>query len=184
MAGVKLSRKDLVRLISSQTLLKEEIVVAVLDSVVDIAIETLTNDDIFVLKNLVTLTPKTWGKTIVGNKDHKKELHQSKRVVATVSPTIRKLVTLQNTALSDKPGIINRNTWHGALKWYKEGLSGSNPFLTEISEHSNISTISEQFNNSYARKDESTNVEKQNIVEDLVVEEFQNPFLDDDDDEY
>lgn len=122
----KLSRRDLIRQISESTLIRPEVVETVIDSMTDIAIETVAQGDVFVLKNLVSLEAKDWSERKIPDRTNQNKeilVKKSKRVVATASVALRKLVKLQLLVLADKPLIVNRKTWRDALEWMKSGKS-------------------------------------------------------------
>lgn len=125
MANGRLSRKELIREISNETFVRVEVVEVVLDSLVDIAIETLMKGDTFALKNLVTMEiVEEKGSTEMTMLNGKRILKKPGRKLRTkTSPQLRKLVKLQHNILKKKPLIVNRRTWKDALKWLLAGYA-------------------------------------------------------------
>lgn len=115
-------RQWLVREIAQDLRLRPEVVDLVLKRFQDIAVESMVNDDKFVLDGLFTVNANDHESRI--GPDGKK-LPPQRRLSVKLSTNIRKLYRLQHDKFSDKPGIINRDTWRDALRWQR--TTGSSP---------------------------------------------------------
>ena len=138
-----LSRQELVEEISKETLIRPEVVSEVLNSLTDIAIETILKDGEFNLMNLFKVKSYEVKKVYIpSNPKHPNPSQDigkaQKRLKSSLSENIRRLFRIQNKHFPDQPGLINRDTWKGALKWEKE--IGKNKIILNSCSNSFLNT--------------------------------------------
>lgn len=127
----RLSKKDIVNEISKDTLIKPDVVLDVINSLIDIAIEEIVNYGEFQLRNLFTITSykRSAYDTQIGH------VPAGETLSLKVSKKVRFLRKIKLTLLNNESGIIGRDNWKRAVDYYSNlknnDIEGANPLLEE-----------------------------------------------------
>lgn len=111
-------RQDLIREIASDLRIREEVVDLVLKRFQDVAMERLVNHESFPIDGLFSVTGSDQKSRLGPNGE---TLPSQRRLTVKLSTNVRSLYRLQHDVFSDKPGLVNKDTWRDALRWKKEG---------------------------------------------------------------
>lgn len=110
-----MGKVELVKQISEETHIRQEVVSIVIDKFIDISIEEIVNNKNFPLRGFFLLSPyKVKGGFVGINGEISPE---QQRVRLKMSKNISTLYKLQNNEFSGSPYFVNRDNWKGALKW-------------------------------------------------------------------
>lgn len=115
----RLSRSELIAEVSKETGVHYDVVEAVLEKLVDVAVEQVVNGRAFYLKGFFNITHKDYsgGQYLPGSK---KKRPPSRVLKIALSPNVKLLYKLQRDRFKDKPFVVNRDTWRAGLKWLME----------------------------------------------------------------
>lgn len=151
-----LSKRELIQEIARETHVRPQVVELILERMGDILVEQVVNNESFRWVGLLSITPQHLSERVVPGKEE--PVPAGVRPRPRLSDNVKILHRLQQGRFQDKPFIINRDTWRGALKWWKENPDerGSIPVLPRV---------------------ESPSLQPQEA-------EFYNPLLDDDDESH
>lgn len=117
-----MTRERLVNEIAKDTHIRSDVVDIVLARFQDIAMEELANNEAFPMFGIVRVTPYVTRDKVMPSG---KRIPAIRSIKFTVSENVRKLHQMQQRDFPDKPFIVNRDTWRGALKWAKDGNLGA-----------------------------------------------------------
>lgn len=109
-------KEDLFRDIAADLGVHPATVDRVVHRFLDIAVESMVNEGEFPLQGIVLVKESDYSPSPGPNGE---TLPPQKRISVRLSRNIRNLYRLQHDSFSNKPYIINRDTWRDALSWKK-----------------------------------------------------------------
>lgn len=115
--------------ISQETLISPIVAEMVLEKYKDILIEQIVNEGAANILGLVKIKSKVTTSTFKTNPRDPNSEYVTKpmnRFSAHLSPFLKALIRLQARRFEDKPGLVNRDTWRGGLKWVHSDYALSN----------------------------------------------------------